>query len=137
MEDESPVIPGIPAHAAANHRRSMIVAVPLGLVALVILAVLGHPLAGVFLLVGLGLGAVNTHLVQRSVANFAGSVAPDRKKKFVGGVFVRLGFITLIALVLVLLVQPDGLGVLGGLALFQLLMVGAASLPVVKELRKA
>lgn len=135
--DEHPVIPAIPVHAAANHRRSMIMALPIGAVALMILAPLGHPVAGVLVFVGLALGALNSYLVQRSVAHFAGSLRTDRRRRFVGNVLGRLAVITLIALVIVLLIRPDGLGVLGGLALFQLLMVGNASLPVFKELRKA
>lgn len=137
MVNDSPAIPAIPMHAAANHRRSMIMALPVGAVALAILAPFGHPLAGVFVFVGLAFGALNSYLVQRSVARFAGSEHADRRRRFVGSVLFRLSLITLISLVIVLLVRPDGLGVLGGLALFQLLMVGNASLPVIKELRKA
>lgn len=137
MVNEIPVTPAIPVHAAANHRRSMIMALPVGAATLAILAPLGHPLAGVFVFVGLALGALNSYLVQRSVARFAGSAKADRRRRFVGNVLGRLGLITLVALVVVLLIRPDGLGVLGGLALFQLLMVGNASLPVIKELRKA
>jgi hypothetical protein len=115
----------------------MIMALPVGAVALAILAPLGHPLAGVFVFLGLALGALNSRLVQHSVAAFAGSERADRKRRFVGNVFGRLALITLIALTIVLLIRPDGLGVLAGLAAFQLLMVGNASLPVIKELRKA
>ena len=137
MEDEVPVIPGIPPHAAANHRRAMIQGLIVGAVALAILAPFGHVLAGAFVFVGLGLGALNSHLVQRSVARFAANPAGIRKKQFVGNVLYRLGLITLIVLAIVFLVRPDGLGVLAGLAGFQLLMVGNASVPVIKELRKA
>ena len=115
----------------------MIMALPVGAVALAILAPFGHPLAGVFVFVGLAFGALNSYLVQRSVARFAGSERADRRRRFVGNVLFRLSLITLVSLVIVLFVRPDGLGVLAGLALFQLLMVGNASLPVIKELRKA
>jgi len=127
--------PGVPAHAAANLRRSSIAGAVIGAVVLALLAPLGHPLAGVFVLVGIGLGALNTWFVQRSVAHFGASVATRRKQRFVGGVLVRLGGITLVALAIAVAVRPDGLGVFGGLAVFQLVMVGAASLPVIRELR--
>lgn len=135
--NEGPALPAVPVHAAANLRKSMLLALPVAVVAVVILWLFGHPLAGLFVIVGLGLGAVNSALVQRSVVGYAGSSATHRKQRFVGGVFVRLGAITLVALALVLTVRPDGLGVLGGLAIFQLLMVGNASMPLIKELRKA
>lgn len=133
---ETSAVPAVPAHAAANHRRSVLIAAPLGVVALAVCAALGHPLAGLFVVLGLAMGAGNTYLVQRSVARFAGSGDIGRRKRFVGNTLSRLAVITLIAVVIMLLVRPDGFGVVGGLAIFQLLMVGNASLPVIKELRK-
>lgn len=127
-------MPAIPAHAVANHRRSMLVSVPLGIVAIGLLALVGHPLAGVLVCVGLALGAVNSWLVQRSVARYAGSA---QKRRFVGGVFGRLALMSAVGLGLCLLFLPDGLGVLGGLAAFQVLMLASATMPLIRELRKA
>lgn len=135
--NEGPAIPAVPERAGANLRRSVLIGVPVAVVAVVVCGLIGHLLAGLFVVIGMAMGAVNTALVQRSVARFAAGGNPKRKQRFVGGVFVRLAVITVIALALVLLVRPDGIGVLGGLAIFQLLMVGNASLPVIKELRKA
>ncbi len=135
--NEGTAAPPVPMHAAANLRRSMLVSAPVGAVAVLILALTGHLLAGLFVLVGLGLGMLNSWLVQRAVVRYAGSEAGNRRRRFVLGVFSRLGLITLVALAIVLLVRPDGLGVLGGLAIFQLLMLGSASMPLIKELRKA
>ena len=44
--------------AAATLKRSLVLAIPFGGFSLVILALLGHPLAGLFVLVGLGIGIV-------------------------------------------------------------------------------
>lgn len=129
-------VPPIPANAAANLRRSMLVAVPLGIVAIGLLALVGHPIAGLLVCVGLALGALNSRLVQRSVARYAGS-AGQGKRRFIGGVFGRLTVISVIGLGLCLLLLPDGLGVLGGLAAFQILMLASASMPLIRELRKA
>jgi hypothetical protein len=128
--------PAIPAHAAANHRRSVLVSVPLGLVAIGLLALVGHPIAGLLVCVGLALGALNSWLVQRSVARYAASGGTG-KRRFVGGVFGRLAVISGVGLGLCLLLLPDGLGVLGGLAAFQILMLASASMPLIRELRKA
>ncbi len=135
--NEGPAISAQPGHAVANLRRSILLAVPVAVAAVVVSAVLGHAWVGVFVVVGLAMGAGNTALVQRSVARFAAENRPNRKQRFVGGVFGRLLAITVVALVILLLVHPDGIGVLAGLAIFQLLMVGNASVPVIKELRKA
>lgn len=136
MLNETLPVPAVPVHAAANHRRSIVLALPFAVLALVVLALVGHPIAGIFVVVGLALGAVNSRLVQLSVLHYA-EQGSARKQRFVGGVLFRLGVITLIALIIVLLDRPDGLGVLGGLAVFQLLMIGNASVPIFRELRKS
>lgn len=126
----------VPRHTVANLRRAIMMALPAGGLALLVLALLGHPLAGVFVFVGLGLGVVNSVLVQRAVVNFASSGPAARKSRFIGGVLTRLGLISVVALAFVALFRREGLGVLGGLALFQLLMLASASLPLLRELRQ-
>ncbi len=130
-------IPAIPAHASANLRRSALVSVPLGVVAIGLLALVGHVLAGLLACVGLALGALNSWLVQRSVVKYAGSTDAHRKRRFIGGVLGRLTLISVVGLGLCLLLLPDGLGVLGGIAVFQILMLASASAPLIRELRKA
>ncbi|MGB9376719.1 MAG: hypothetical protein WCB04_04305 [Mycobacteriales bacterium] len=128
---------GVPRHTAANLRRCAIISIPLGLVAVGLLALVGHPLAGVLVCLGLAMGAGNTYLVQRSVVKYASSDAGDAKRRFIGGVFVRLAVISVVALTICLLLLPDGLGILGGLAAFQILMLASASMPLLRELRQA
>ncbi len=127
---------GVPSQAAANLRRCLIISVPLGIVAIGLLTLAGHPLAGALVCVGLALGAANTYLVQRSVVKYA-TAGGGHKGRFVAGVFGRLAVISAIALSICLLLLPDGLGVLGGLAAFQILMLAAASMPLIRELRQA
>jgi hypothetical protein len=107
----------------------------LGVVAVLVTGLLGHVLMGLFALVGLALGAFNTLLVQRAVVNYAVSDAPNKKARFTRSVFGRLALITALAVGIGVLVRPDGLGVFGGLAIFQLLMIGGASVPVFKQLK--
>ena len=127
----------VPTVAAANLRRSSMLAAIIGGAALLATSLLGHPLMGVFVLVGLALGAANTLAVQRSVLKFAASEAKDKKRRFTMGVLGRLGVITLAALACVLITRPDGLGSIVGLALFQLVMLGGATVPLIKELRQS
>ena len=48
---------------------------------------------------------------------------------------VRLRGITLVAIAFALLIRPDGLGVFAGLAVFQIIMLVGAALPVFRSLR--
>jgi hypothetical protein len=123
-----------PVSAAANLRRSTVVGAVLGAVAIVVTALNGHPLMGVFGCVGIALGAVNNRMLQKSVIAYATDPKMN-KKRFRNGVLGRLGGITLIALALGLLLRPDGLGVFAGLAVFQILMLVGAAVPVFRSLR--
>lgn len=122
-----------PVSATANLRRSVVIGAVLGAAAIVALSLAGHPLMGVFGCLGLALGAVNTWMLQRSVINYATSGAS--KGKFRGGVLMRLGGITLLSFAIALLVRPDGLAIFVGLAVFQVLMLVGAALPVFRSLR--
>lgn len=123
-----------PVSAAANLRRSAVIGAALGVVAVIATSLTGHPLMGVFGLVGIALGAVNNRMLQRSVIAYATNAGAS-KKSFRNGVFARLGAITLLAIAIGLLVRPDGLGVFAGLAVFQILMLVGAALPVFRSLR--
>lgn len=129
-------VASIPVDAAANLRRSVIVAAVFGALAILVLALLGHPWAGVFVCIGMALGAVNNALLQRSVVRFTRSPQMGRSQ-FSGRVLVRLGLITLLAFAVALLVRPDGFGVFAGLAGFQVLMLLGASVPVFRSLRQS
>jgi hypothetical protein len=123
-----------PVSAAANLRRSAVLSAVLGVAAVVVLSVAGHPMMGVFGCVGLALGVLNNRMLQKSVLVYAGDAAMDRKR-FRRGVMGRLGAITLVAIGFGFLMQPDGLGVFVGLAVFQVLMLVGAALPVFRSLR--
>jgi hypothetical protein len=123
-----------PITAAANLRRSVVVSCVLGAVAIVVGSLVGHPLMGVFATIGLALGALNNWMLQRSVLAY-GSNVETGKKKFRRGVMGRLSAITLLAIAIGLIVNPDGLGVFGGLAVFQILMLVGAAVPVLRSMR--
>ena len=124
-----------PVSAAANLRRSIIVSAVLGVIAIVVLSIAGHPLMGVFGCLGLALGAVNNRMLQRSVLRYASAGGAITKKQFRRGVMARLGALTLIAIGVAVLVRPDGLGIFAGLAVFQVLMLVGAAVPVFRSLR--
>jgi ATP synthase I chain len=95
---------------------------------------LGHPMVGMFFGVGLLLGLLNAIGVQRSVAAITAEAHPLKKKMAMNSAS-RLMIITVIGLALAFVFRPAGLGVLFGLALFQVLLVMSTALPVWKKLR--
>jgi len=122
-----------PVSAAANLRRSSVIGAGLTVVAIVVTALNGHPLMGIFGGVGVALGALNNRMLQKSVIRYAQTEVT--RKQFRRGVVSRLGLITLLAIALGFFVRPDGLGVFVGLAVFQILMLIGASVPVFRSLR--
>ncbi len=119
--------------AVANLKRSLVLAIGIGALALLVLALLGHPLAGFFLVLGLAFGVLNTWLTQRSIVRYG-----ERRSKggFVRGILGRLGLLTAASLLAVFFVRPDGIGLLGGIAIFQVIVLVGAAAPVVREMRQ-
>lgn len=122
------------ADAAANLRRAAVISAGLAVVAIVLTAVAGRPLMGVFGAVGLALGAANNLMLQRSVLRY-GSDETITRKQFRNGVLRRLAAVTLLAVGCAVLIRPDGLAVFVGLAVFHVVMLVGAALPVFRSLR--
>jgi len=97
-------------------------------------ALMGHVMVGAFFGVGLGLGLLNAVLVQRSVDSITAHEHPLKRKMALNSA-TRLLIITVIGLTIAFVFRPAGLGVVFGLALFQVLLVLTTALPVWKKLR--
>ena len=113
-----------------------LLAICAGLTALATVAagLLGHLMFGVFFGVGLALGLLNAVLVQRSVESITSAAHPLKTKMALNSA-TRLAVITVVGLAIAFLFRPLGLGVVFGLALFQVLLVLSTALPVWKKLR--
>lgn len=94
----------------------------------------GHPAFGVFFGIGLGLGLLNAVLVGRSVASITAGEHPLKRKMALNSA-TRLLVISVIGLVIAFAFRPLGLGVVFGLALFQVVLVASTALPVWKKIR--
>lgn len=94
----------------------------------------GYPLFGVFFGAGLLLGLANALLVQRSVASITADAHPLKRKMALNSA-TRLLVISAVGLVIAFAFRPQGLGVLFGMALFQVVLVLSTALPVWKKLR--
>ena len=95
---------------------------------------LGHVMVGVFFGVGLGLGLINAVLVQRSVDAITAEAHPLKRKMALNSA-TRLLVMTVIGLTIAFIFRPQGLGVVFGMALFQVVLVISTALPVMKKIR--
>ncbi|GAA1481876.1 hypothetical protein GCM10009624_23160 [Gordonia sinesedis] len=121
--------------APTGLRRPAIIALVVAAVAIGVSVALGHPLFGIFFLAGmLGIFA-NAVLVRRAVDVVTAQEHP-RKQALALNSAARLGAITVLALLAAFLVRPDGLGVIFGLAIGQVILVLSTVIPVMKGLRK-
>jgi dipeptide/tripeptide permease len=107
-----------------------------GITALAMLAagLSGHLMVGAFFGIGLLLGLLNALLVRRSVASITARDHPLKSSMALNSAS-RLAVITIVGLIIAYVFRPAGLGVVFGLALFQVLLVVSTALPVWKKLR--
>ncbi|MGV0794737.1 ATP synthase subunit I [Mycolicibacterium sp. XJ1819] len=95
---------------------------------------LGQVTVGIFFGIGLGLGLLNALLVRRSVTSITAEAHPLKRKMALNSA-TRLMALTVVGLTIAFIFRPQGLGVVFGMALFQLLLVFSTMLPVAKKLR--
>ena len=103
-------------------------------VAVALATISGHAMIGVFFGIGLGLGLVNALLVYRSVTSITAGANPVKRKMALNSA-TRLLIVTTIGLAIAFVFRPPGIGVLFGLAVFQILLVVSTALPVWKKIR--
>jgi ATP synthase I chain len=114
--------------------RLLVLSVAVTAVAVVAAGLARHPMVGVFFGVGLLLGLLNALLVRRSVESITAKDHPLKSTMALNSAS-RLAVITVIGLIIAYVFRPAGLGVVFGLALFQVLLVASTALPVWKKLR--
>lgn len=114
--------------------RLFVTSLALTAVAVVAAGSVDHLMVGVFFGVGLLMGLLNALGVRRSVAVITADEHPLKKKMALNSAG-RLAVISVVALIIAFVFRPDGLGVVFGLALFQIVLVLSTALPVWKKLR--
>jgi ATP synthase I chain len=114
--------------------RLFVVSVLLTWVAMFVAGLSGHLMVGVYFGVGLLLGLLNALLVRRSVESITSQAHPLKRSMALNSAS-RLAIITIVGLIIAYLFRPAGLGVVFGLAIFQVLLVLSTALPVWKKLR--
>lgn len=114
--------------------RLLAICAALTALAIAVAAWAGNAWYGVFFGIGLGLGLINALLVRRSVASITADAHPLKHRMALNSA-TRLMVITVVGLVIAFVFRPPGLGVLFGLALFQVVLVLSTALPVWKKIR--
>lgn len=114
--------------------RLLVICVLLTAAAIAAAAWLGHVMFGVFFGIGLMMGLLNSLMVQRSVTTITADTNPLKTRMAMNSAS-RLLVLTVIGLIIAFIFRPAGLGVVFGLAIFQVLLVVSTALPVWKKLR--
>lgn len=114
--------------------RLLVICLIVTALAIAVSAWLKHPMVGLFIGIGLLMGLLNALIVQRSVDAIT-SGANSLKTRMAMNSAGRLLILTVIGLVIAFVFKPAGLGVVFGLAVFQVLLVVSTALPVWKKIR--
>lgn len=114
-------------------RRTALAASAGGVVVLAVSSVIGYALFGVGACLGLGLALVNFRLIVRTTAKAAASQRERNRRPLATNTLLRLGVISVIALVLAWLVAPLGFGIIVGLALFQFALLANVVTTILRD----
>jgi hypothetical protein len=104
-------------------RRTVIACIIAGIIGCAAAVLLGQPLVAPGLVIGLVLAVANHRVFQSSALRFTTPEGVVNRKPFAGSVALRLGVCTAVAVGLLVVERPMGWGVIGGLALFQAMML--------------
>lgn len=104
-------------------RRAAFGAIAIGVVALIVGGVTSHPIVGLGVCVGLGIGLVNIRMVTRSVSRIAASDVEKPKRMIATRAVYRLLGTTVVVIALVVISTSLGIAAAGGIALFYLVLV--------------
>jgi hypothetical protein len=123
---------------ARGYRFALAFAALLGVAALATCALLGYPLAGLFICVGLGLGGWNSRRLWTDTAKLVdGTKQPGKQWRGPAATASarRLGVITIFAFLVAVAYRPLGWTVFLGLLVFQVVMVLTVTGPLRKVVR--
>ncbi len=112
-------LPSVPDVA----RRTVSTVLVVGVAALVACIAFGQPLLGLGACIGLALGTLNFRMIGNSVARVSARQDANRRRPLALNTLGRMGIITVVTIGLLFLSASLGFGVLGGLAVFQVILL--------------
>lgn len=122
--------------AARNYSKSLVLSAVISVVGFVALLITVGLDAGILFCVGIGLGVLNSQLVQRSLVRAVTDGRTDRKA-ITFGVLKRLSLITLLAVGIAVLYRPIGLLVFIGLMVFQMVSLATVLGGLARQVRRS
>jgi hypothetical protein len=114
-------------------RRTISMVLVVGVAALVALFSFGQLLLGLGACIGLGLGTLNFRMIGTSVARVSASEVQNKRRPLALNTFRRLGIITVVTLGLMTVSRTLGLGILVGLAVFQVILLANVARSMAKS----
>jgi hypothetical protein len=122
-------LPNVPDVA----RRTVSSALIVGVAALVACVSFGHLLLGVGACIGLGLGTFNFRMIGNSVAKVSAREEENKRRPLALNTLGRMGIITVVTIGLLLVNASLGFGILGGLAVFQIILLANVARSMAKS----
>ncbi len=117
---------------AAVARRTMVSALVVGVLGLVVLLLFSQTWAALGLCIGIALGIGNFRLIVRSVVKVGRRAEGNKRRPLAMNTLGRLMTMTVVALVLAWVKPALGLGIIGGLAVFQFLLLANVTRSMLK-----
>ena len=118
---------------SAVARRTALAALVVGVGALAILVLLGYPLVGLGVCLGMAMALANFRLIAASTVKASASENADKRRPLVMNTLGRLGVISIVALGLTLLQRQLGFGTLIGLAVFQFTLLANVVVAMLRD----
>ena len=125
-----------PLRVLKDQRKTILVAVVLAVAAYWIAGQLGEWRLATAIAIGVGLGLVNHLVTEWWLLRIISSGEQPTKGRMVASTITRLAVLTVVAVGVAVLMWPDGIGLLLGLALFRLIALVMTSIPLLKELKQ-
>jgi hypothetical protein len=119
-----------------DQRKTIVVGLVLAVAAFWILGQLGEWRLATSLAIGVALGLVNHLATERWLLGLLTSGAEPTKAAMMRSTMVRLVILTVVAVAVAVLLWPEGIGVLLGLAVFRLIALAMTTIPLLKELKE-
>lgn len=114
-------------------RRAMVCALVLGVAGLLGAVLLSHALVGLGICIGFAAGIVNLRLIGSAVAHVAEQNHAKPARPLAGRTAIRLALVSAVAIGLLIVAAPVGVGMLGGLIVFQFIFLANLAWAVFRQ----
>ena len=118
-----------------DQRKALWVALVLIVASLWVLGQLDRWPLGTSIAIGVVLGLANHLATELWLLRLIASGAQPTRNKMIAATLVRLAVLTVVAVTIAVVLWPDGIGLLLGLAVFRLIALLMTTIPLLKELK--